>query len=80
MLLKIRIRKWFFLIIVIMAEKTNKQTRHRLPLRMTLRKQRPVRGGSASGFIVGKSSVARALLQKSRNSNKNKTMQQIKVG
>ena len=75
MLLKIRIRKWFFLIIVIMAEKTNKQTRHRLPLRVTLQKQRPVRCGSASGFIVGKSSVVRALLQKSRNSNKNKTMQ-----
>ena len=74
MLLKIRIRKWFFLIIVIMAEKTNKQTRHRLPLRVTLRKQRPVRGGSASGFIVGKSSVTRTFMQKNGNSNKNETM------
>ena len=74
MLLKIRIRKWFFLIIVIMAEKTNKQTRHWLPLRVTLRKQRPVRDGSTDGFIVGKSSVTRALMQKNGNSNKNETI------
>lgn len=73
MLLKIRIRKWFFLIIVIMAEKTNKQTCHRLPLSMTRQKQRPVRNGNTEGFLVGKSSVTRALMQKNGNSNKNET-------